>query len=243
LGNLAVSFGQLIGSEGERNTEFQKVMTLAQIAFDTAAAISSLTRNSEANPANAVTAGIAGTIQFVTGLARIIANIAKAKQVLTTAPPVKQKYDGGYMSVIGEQDGQQYNAAYSGVAHSGAVNKPTLFLTGERGAEYVIANPELRHPAVANFLPVLEAIRQKRVRGYANGGEVTLDRNNPQSPTPTPQSPILGGVADERAINLLQLIYEALVGGKVIALVTTEGAFELTRLQNKAVEIAGYNPR
>ena len=68
-----------------------KGLTLAQIGIDTAAAISALTRNSEANPANAVTGGIAGTIQFAAGIVKILANIAKAKQILSqsNAPGMK----------------------------------------------------------------------------------------------------------------------------------------------------------
>jgi hypothetical protein len=171
LGSLATSFGELVGAEGERSAQFQKVMTLAQIAFDTASAISSLTKYSEANPANAVTGGIAGTIQFVTGLARIITNIAKAKQVLSTGPRVKQKFDGG--EVIGESDGKTYNPFFAGQAKTGMVKSPTLFLTGEGNIpEYVIAGPELKLPGVPNFLGYIEAKRKQRVRGFADGGSV-----------------------------------------------------------------------
>jgi hypothetical protein len=179
LGNLATSFGELVGAEGERSAQFQKVMTLAQIAFDTASAISSLTKYSEANPANAVTGGIAGTIQFVSGLARIITNIAKAKQVLSTGPVVKQKFDGG--PVVGEQDGETYYPHYAGNASTGMVNRPTLFqsssgtpfLTGEKYiSEYVIAGPELKLPGMPNFLGYIEAKRKQRVRGFMDGGSV-----------------------------------------------------------------------
>ena len=62
-------------------------MALVQIGIDTAQAISALTKNSEANPLNAVTGGIAGIAQFASGIARILANIAKAKQLLTSPSP------------------------------------------------------------------------------------------------------------------------------------------------------------
>jgi hypothetical protein len=76
-----------------------KALALTQIGFDTAQAISSLVRNSEANPANAVTFGGAGVLQFLAGAARIAANIAQAKRLLsnpesdasvTAAAPVRQ---------------------------------------------------------------------------------------------------------------------------------------------------------
>lgn len=75
LGSLSSLFGQ--------QTAANKAFTLAQIGIDTAAAISSLTKNSEANPANAVTFGAAGAVQFATGLVRILANIKKAKDLLS----------------------------------------------------------------------------------------------------------------------------------------------------------------
>lgn len=61
----------------------QKAITLAQIGVDTAKAISSLTANSQGNPANAVTFGAAGAIQFATGLAQILSNVAQAKKLLS----------------------------------------------------------------------------------------------------------------------------------------------------------------
>lgn len=77
----------LIGALGglfDKNEKVQKATALAQIGIDTAKAISSLVANSQANPANAVTGGIAGAVQFGTGLAQILSNIAKAKQILTS---------------------------------------------------------------------------------------------------------------------------------------------------------------
>jgi hypothetical protein len=81
ISNVLGELGNVVGQQ----TGFGKAMALAQIAIDTGVAISSLTRNSEANPANALTGGISGAIQFATGLARILANIAKAKQLLSQA--------------------------------------------------------------------------------------------------------------------------------------------------------------
>ena len=61
----------------------QKAMTLAQIGIDTAKAISSLTAMSAGNPANAVTGGVAGVIQYATGIAQILSNVAQAKKLLS----------------------------------------------------------------------------------------------------------------------------------------------------------------
>jgi hypothetical protein len=73
--------GQL-AAVSKDNSNLQKGLVLAQIAADTAAAISSLVRNSQANPANAATSGIAGAVQFTAGLAQILSGVAQAKRVL-----------------------------------------------------------------------------------------------------------------------------------------------------------------
>ena len=64
------------------NSVTQKALALAQIAFDTGVAISALVKNSQANPANSVTGGAAGAVQFATGLARILTSVAQAKRVV-----------------------------------------------------------------------------------------------------------------------------------------------------------------
>lgn len=78
------AIGQLADVVG-KSTGLGKALGLAQIAIDTGVAISALTRNSQANPANAATFGAAGAIQFATGIIQIMANIKKAKELLTSA--------------------------------------------------------------------------------------------------------------------------------------------------------------
>ena len=67
-----------------KQTKIGKALALASIGIDTAMAIGSLTKNSEANPSNSVTFGGAGALQFAIGLVRIIANIKKAKDILSS---------------------------------------------------------------------------------------------------------------------------------------------------------------
>lgn len=79
------AYGTLFGAMTglfEEGTAEQRTFTLAQIAFDTAAAISSLAAMSEANPANAFTFGAAGAAQYIAGLARIIGNMAAARNAM-----------------------------------------------------------------------------------------------------------------------------------------------------------------
>lgn len=96
IGSLANELSNIIG----QNTAVGKALALSQIAIDTGVAISALTRNSEANPANAPTGGIAGAIQFASGLIRILANIKKAKDLLSQAKvPARGGAGGGNTSV------------------------------------------------------------------------------------------------------------------------------------------------
>jgi hypothetical protein len=77
-----MALADLMIENGRKNTDIQKANALIKIGIDTARAISSLVAASNENPANAPTSGIAGIIQFATGIAGIITNIAKAKDIL-----------------------------------------------------------------------------------------------------------------------------------------------------------------
>jgi len=183
FGDFVTASFELLGGEGEKAAKFQKLATLAQIAFDTASAISSLVAASNANPTNAVTFGAAGIAQYVSGFARIIANIAQAKKILTAAPEVKQKAEGGYM-VTGASDGRTYNASMINTPGTGLLpNRPVLFrsnatggpvLASERGQEYFVAAHDLANPIVANYVHMIDSLTQSggRVRQFADGGAV-----------------------------------------------------------------------
>jgi hypothetical protein len=135
FGDFITASFELIGGEGEKSAKFQKLATLAKIAFDTASAISSLVASSSANPANATTFGAAGIAQYVSGFARIIANIAQAKKILTSAPEVKQKAEGGFLSVTGASDGRTYNARTMSTPATGLLpNYPVLFRSNATGS-------------------------------------------------------------------------------------------------------------
>ncbi len=179
FGSLVTASLDLIGGETAKSARMQKIAALAQIAFDTAKAISSLTANSNANPANAVTFGGAGITQYISGIARIIANMAQARKVLSGAPEVPQRYTGGYM-VTGAQDGRQYNATITKPPGTGLLpGYPTLFqsnatgrpvLASERGAEYFVSSESLRDPYVANLVKMIDVATTRGVPQFADGG-------------------------------------------------------------------------
>jgi hypothetical protein len=72
----------ILSGMAEQGTDLQRGLALSQVAIDTGVAISALTKNSEINPSNAFTFGGAGALQFATGLIRILANIANAKNII-----------------------------------------------------------------------------------------------------------------------------------------------------------------
>jgi hypothetical protein len=105
------------------------------------------------------------------------------------------------------------------------------FLTGENNIqEYVIAGPEMRLPEVANFLPFIEAKRQSRVRGYADGGAVS-DMNDPLSSGGGGLS-ASSGTSEKVFVMMLEVLTEmkaALARGVVF---TFEHMEEFEKMQN-----------
>lgn len=78
---------------------------------------------------------------------------------------------GGLYPVIGESDGQLYNASYGGGAKTGVYGQPTL-LVAEKGPEMVVDYPTLRNMQM-NAPGMINAIMAMRVPQYANGKYTT----------------------------------------------------------------------
>ena len=78
------ALGEIFIKDSKKLEQFQKAQALVQIGIDTALAISALVKASQQNVANGVTGGLAGAVQFASGLAQILTNVAKAKQLLTS---------------------------------------------------------------------------------------------------------------------------------------------------------------
>jgi hypothetical protein len=73
--------------DSQKAEKIQKAFALAQIAIDTAKAISALVAASQQNPLNGVTVGAAGAAQFASGIATILANMAQAAALLKRPSP------------------------------------------------------------------------------------------------------------------------------------------------------------
>ena len=174
LGNLAGGLSDLFQQEGEKQSSFQKVLVLSQIAFDTASAISALVAASQKNPANGVTFGVAGALQYAAGLAQILSGINRARNLFKEAPEVKkQKYMGGFETVQGATDGQYYSAQNITQSNTGLLSyntpviTPSGILANEKGKEYYVSASDLRKPAVMNYVKAIDAITQRADGGYA----------------------------------------------------------------------------
>lgn len=231
FGDLAAGAFELLSSKQGEQVAAQKIATLAQIAIDTASAISSLTRNSEANPANAVTFGGAGLAQFIAGIARITANIAKARSVLQEAS-VPQKKKGGYFNVTGQDDGVQYRARYIGDPQTGMLPSTPVVLASEAGPEYFVSNKDLNNPQVLDYVRAIENIRLNRLGQFQEGG-FTI-------PTPTPAT---SSGPDPATVALLQAVTQlnSILSGGIQAVVEDDAILGINRRFGKMQQAAGGN--
>jgi hypothetical protein len=165
IGGALTALGGILGEQ----TAASKVLTLAQIAFNTAAAISS---------AVAAGAGLgfpANLGAIASGVTAVLSNFAAARKLFNSAPAVPQRYTGGFYDVKGQDDGRSYNAQYLGSPGTGLLPNRPVLLASERGQEYLISNPDLQNPRVLNYVRAIENIRQARTGGggiaqYAEGG-------------------------------------------------------------------------
>lgn len=174
-------------------SELQKGFALISLGIDTAEAIGKLTAASEGNPGNSFTFGGAGIAQYLSGLARIFANIASAKRFLGGSFA-----DGGWTG-----PGGKYDAA--GVVHADE------YVTPKR----IVNNPMAR--------PHLHALESMRVKGYADGGFVanqniaggqnTLAMINAMKRMPHPEVSVREIVDKSRSILLREKT--ARIGGKL----------------------------
>jgi hypothetical protein len=165
------AFGSLIeimGDKGREAAAFQKALGLFQIGIDTAIAISGAVAQAQSVPFPG------NLIAIATGVATVLANIARAKKLIS-AEEVPQRAAGGYYNVTGADDGLQYNARMLGQHPGGMLpGSPSLVLASERGPEYYVPNYMLRNPMVLNAVNAIESIRVNKGAGtvpqYADGG-------------------------------------------------------------------------
>lgn len=250
FGDLASATFDLIGDQSEDSAELQKIFTLAKIAFDTAAAISSLVAAANANPANSTTFGAAGAAQFIAGLAQIVANIALAKKTLSGAPKVTAKGRGGFLEVTGDADGQRYAAlpvtapgtgmlpGFPVLFQSNATGQPVL--ASERGAEYFVAAHDLRNPYVANLVRMIDNITHSStgIPQFATGGA------NPPSATSPGSAALPAQIPPELQALIAQIgqtlnALNSVLSGGIVAVVPDRTVTDIVKRFEKINDASG----
>lgn len=179
LQQLGTAFGTVADSiEGKTRAGlvFKKAATLAQIAFDSAAAITSAIAASSSIPFPGNIAAIA------TSVGTVVANVAQAKRLFSQGS-IPQAYEGGYTDVIGRQDGRRYRARHLGKRSTGMMpGGPGLILVNERGPEYIVDAQSMGNIEVMDHVRAIEALKgQATVRQFKDGG--------PTAPLPAPSAP------------------------------------------------------
>jgi hypothetical protein len=106
------ALGEIFIKDSKKLEQFQKAQALVQIGIDTALAISALVKASQQNVANGVSGGLAGAVQFASGLAQILTNVAKAKQLLTS-PSASVGGGGGGMASSSSSSSQAIQPSFS----------------------------------------------------------------------------------------------------------------------------------
>lgn len=83
--DISMAIGML-SNAAEQGSDLQKGLALAQVAIDTGIAISNLTATSSApTPDNLATGGLSGFAKYAVGIAKIIANIATARNIIKSS--------------------------------------------------------------------------------------------------------------------------------------------------------------
>ncbi|WP_338812740.1 phage tail tape measure protein [Bernardetia sp. Wsw4-3y2] len=155
LTDLFTATNNLMGEQSAGYLEFQKMITLAQIAIDTASAISSITSKSAATSLTPIDMAI----KIASGIAVVIGNIAKAKQVLSTAetPKAPKFSKGGKINITGDSH------ANGGIA---MINKAGAKVGEMEGGESYLL---LSKDTTRNNSPLINALLQS---SQTNGAAV-----------------------------------------------------------------------
>ncbi|WP_273210825.1 phage tail tape measure protein [Runella zeae] len=164
VGDIFASFFEIAASNETEFAEFRRISTIAQMAADTASAISSMTSKGAFTSLTPLEAAI----KITTGIAVVLANVAKAKSVLSSAPKPEQpkiqrmpgRESGGSTDLLSLYLDNNKNP-------QGYINRPTLFNLGERSwiggekfkQEYVFSNAMLQNPIFARFAAMAETLR------------------------------------------------------------------------------------
>lgn len=226
LSTAVSSFQQVAEAAGARGSQAAKAFAVVNIAAKTAQAIASGVASAAAQPFPANLAAIATTVAAVLG------NIAQAKKILSDAPPVTQRKDGGYVNVKGGQDGVKYRARYIGEQQaSGMLPNNPVVLASERGAEYFVSNRDLNNPLVFDHVQAIDNIVNARggIPQFAEGGAT--------APLPRQQSDA-GSMNDAAILAALKEISRKL-DNRTTAVIEDDTVVGINKRFNKLNKLSG----
>lgn len=226
---------QLVGDEAARNTVQGKVLALIQIGLKTAEGI-----------ANAVAAGsgipFPGNLPAIaSGIAAVTTGIAGARQALQNTPAVPQRKEGGYVGVMGQDDGILYQARYVGRRKTGMITGgPALVdtvggpvLANERGSEYFVNHRALQNPVVMDHVRAIDNI--VRMRQFQAGG-FTSPPSSPSEPASTGNAIPLQELQQMTAA--VQRLNGILSGG-IVAVIDDDSVVDLRNRTQKLIDASG----
>jgi TP901 family phage tail tape measure protein len=164
VGDIYASFFEIAASNETEFAEFKKIATLVQLGADTASAISSMVAKGALTSLTPLDAAL----KITAGIGVVLANIAKAKQVLSKSEDLKKP---NIQRMPGRETGGPTDLLSLYIDNSGNpqgyINKPTMFNLGARSwmggeknkREYVFSDAMLQNPVMANFAAMSEALR------------------------------------------------------------------------------------
>lgn len=165
------SLAEIFGANEATLNEFALQSAIFQISIDTATAVVGAVKGGSDLPFPA------NILAIATGVATVLANVAKVKKLVEAKPPPPPKFqalaEGGFSTPEAE------NVQTFSDDPQGFVSKPTLFfkqgapkfIAGEKNQkEWISPNWMLNNPITAPVIDRLEMFRQKKILTFVDGG-------------------------------------------------------------------------
>lgn len=176
---LSASIGAVIDFIGNKQgelTTFQKILTVAGIAIDTAASLGKiipLAAEAASGTGPAAPFVFAGYIAAMAGT--VLGAAAKAKNALSDANTPEWDSSGDDQPNTGRSRPPQtkkksfYFGGHTGDEDLGTGDRYGKFAGWVHQNEYVMSEAVMQTPFIANLMPAIEAVRQDRENGYGGG--------------------------------------------------------------------------
>ena len=173
---------------------------------------------------SAVKALVSSSINNIGGKNNSSTSISTGIASDTGSRVITGKQDGGYLNVVREQDGKEFNAVVD-PNKRGYVDKPTVIVgdgPAGKSREWVASNDALQNPTVVPFINVLNEsqekgeirtvdmnqLMRKRLAGFESGGSISPSTSSTPPVVSTPSSPIDSLAGSETIKKLYDLLHK-----------------------------------